>query len=201
MKKRTRPTTSSRCRSRWSAIGCGSCWPTAWRGGNIRYLNQLFRRDQHVQFDELLFFPRLHGTGKLAERPEFPRDVEGWARYDVVILGDVTPQQLPAESQQALVEFVRTRGGNVIVVAGPQRHAGRISGQPLMELLPVEPAKNVFPQQGYSLRLTEEGRFQSALLIADSPQDSRATWRSDLRAVPGVTSCRTTASRSRRPGR
>ena len=61
-----------------------------------RYLNQLFRRDQHVEFDELLFFPRVHGTGKLAERPKFPQDVEGWARYDVVILGDISPQQLPA---------------------------------------------------------------------------------------------------------
>ena len=49
-------------------------------------------------------------------------------------------------------------------------------GQPLFELLPVEPAQNVFPQQGYSLRLTEEGRFQSALLIADSAQESRAAW-------------------------
>ncbi len=149
-----------------------------------RYLNQLFRRDPHIQFDELLFYPRLHGTGELAGRPEFPRDVEGWSRYEVVILGDVTPQQLPAESQQALVEFVRTRGGNVILVSGRNGMPAAFQGEPLMELLPVEQAKNVFPQQGYGLRLTEEGRFQSALLIADSPQDSRAAWRKIYERFP-----------------
>jgi hypothetical protein len=130
-----------------------------------------------VEFDELLFYPRLHGSGKLAARPEFPRDVDGWSRYDIVILGDVTPQQLSTESQQALVEFVRTRGGNLVVVAGHNGMPGAFAGEPLMDLLPVEPAKDFFPQQGYSLRLTEEGRFQSALLIADSPTDSRASWR------------------------
>lgn len=149
-----------------------------------RYLNQLFRRDPHVQCDELLFYPKLHGTGALAARPAFPRDVEGWSKYEVVILGDVTPQQLPAESQQALVEFVRTRGGNLIIVSGRNGMPAAFQGEPLMELLPVEPAQNVFPQQGYTLRLTEEGRFQSALLIADSPQDSRAAWKKIYEIFP-----------------
>jgi hypothetical protein len=149
-----------------------------------RYLNQLFRRDPHVQFEELLFHPRVHGTGQLASRPVFPHDVEGWSRYEVVILGDVSPQQLPAESQQALVEFVRTRGGNLIIVAGRNGMPGAFQGQPLMEVLPVEQARDVFPQQGYGLRLTDEGRFQSALLIADSPQDSRAAWRKIYERFP-----------------
>jgi hypothetical protein len=141
-----------------------------------RYLNQLFRRDQHVECDELLFYPRLHGSGKLATRPAFPRDLEGWARYDVVILGDLAPTQLSAESQQALVEFVRTRGGSLLLVAGQNSMPGEFANQPLFELLPVEKASDVVPQQGYSLRLTEEGRFQSALLIADSAEDSRRAW-------------------------
>ena len=29
-----------------------------------RYLDQLFRRDQHIEFDELLFSPTVHGTGR-----------------------------------------------------------------------------------------------------------------------------------------
>ena len=91
-----------------------------------RYLNQLFRRDEHVEFDELLFHPRLQGTGKLAERPEFPRDVDGWAEYDVVILGDIAPRQLSADSQQALAEFVRTRGGNLLSDCRAELDAGRI---------------------------------------------------------------------------
>jgi hypothetical protein len=142
-----------------------------------RYLNQLFRRDKHVECDELLFHPRLTGTGKLAERPRFPRDVESWSQYDVVILGDVSPRQLSAESQQSLAEFVRARGGNLIVVAGHNGMPGTFVGEPLMDLLPVEPAKDIIAQQGYGLRLTEEGRFQSALMIAESAMDSRDEWR------------------------
>ncbi|HEX2474338.1 MAG TPA: hypothetical protein VHK01_06325 [Lacipirellulaceae bacterium] len=149
-----------------------------------RYLNQLFRRDEHVEFDELLFHPRLQGTGKLAERPEFPKDVDGWAAYDVVILGDISPRQLSTESQQALAEFVRTRGGNLLLIAGQNSMPSGFAGQPLMELLPVERAGEILPQQGYTLRLTEEGRFHSALLIADSAEDSRREWRSVYERFP-----------------
>jgi hypothetical protein len=149
-----------------------------------RYLNQLFRRDEHVEFDELLFHPRLHGTGKLVDRPQFPRDVDGWAAYDVVILGDIEPLQLSAESQQALAEFVRTRGGNLLLIAGQNSMPRGFAGQPLMELLPVERGKGTQPQQGYTLRLTDEGRFHSALLIADSAEDSRREWRGVYERFP-----------------
>jgi hypothetical protein len=142
-----------------------------------RYLNQLFRRDEHVEFDELLFFPRLHGSGSLADRPEFPRDVDGWAKYDVVILGDNSPQQLSAESQSSLVEFVRARGGHLILIAGQNAMPGAFEGRPLAELLPVERSPNIIAQQGHRLRLTEEGRLNSALLIEDSATDSRESWR------------------------
>ena len=142
-----------------------------------RYLNQLFRREEHVEFDELLFFPRVHGSGHLADRPEFPEDVEGWARYDVVILGDVSPQQLSPASQQSLGEYVRRRGGNLIVIAGGNSMPAEFAGQPLMELLPVERDPNVYPRQGYTLSVSDEGRFHSAMLIANSAEESIRQWR------------------------
>jgi hypothetical protein len=141
-----------------------------------RYLNQLFRREAHVKFEELLFFPNVHGTGSLAERPEFPGSVDAWARYDVVILGDVSPRQLSPASQRALDEFVRKRGGNLIIVAGQDSMPGGFKGQPLMDLLPVEVADDVTPQEGHAIRLTEDGRFNAALLIADSFDESRQAW-------------------------
>lgn len=150
----------------------------------FRYLSQLFRRDDHVKFDELLFFPRLQGTGKLADHPEFPRDVEGWARYDVVILGDLTPQQLPAASQKSLLDYVTTRGGNVILIAGRTAMPAAFAGQPLMELLPVERSAEVLPRQGYGITVSEEGRLNSALAIADSPEESRQTWQTIYERFP-----------------
>jgi hypothetical protein len=149
-----------------------------------RYLNQLFRRDPHIEFDELLFSPTIHGTGKLADRPEFPTDAEGFARYDVVILGDIGPQQLSAASQQALDEFVRKRGGNLVVVAGQNSMPAAFAGQPLIDLLPVEQATNITPQQGYMLRLTDEGRVNSSLLIDNSPEASCTAWQETFERFP-----------------
>jgi hypothetical protein len=149
-----------------------------------RYLNQLFRRDPHIEFDELLFSPTVHGTGNLADRPEFPTDAAGYARYDVVILGDIGPQQLSTASQQALDEFVRKRGGNLVVVAGQNSMPSAFVGQPLIDLLPVEQSTSVTPQQGYSLRLTDEGRINSSLLIDDSPDESRIAWQETFERFP-----------------
>jgi len=142
----------------------------------FRYLSQLFRRDTHVECDELLFLPRVFGTGKLAQRPHLPRDVDGWAGYDVVILGDLDLEQLPRASQDALDEYVRTRGGNLIIIAGRDAMPGKFAGEKLLDLLPVEFAGQPDPPEGYTLRLTDEGRISSALLIDDSESASRQAW-------------------------
>jgi hypothetical protein len=149
-----------------------------------RYLNQLFRREQRVEFDELQFSPRVHGTGRLADRPEFPSDLAGWSRYDVVILGDVSPQQLSTASQRSLAEYVRRRGGNLVVIAGGNAMPAEFAGSPLMDLLPVERDPNVYPRQGYSLRVTDEGRFHSAMLISDSADESVRKWRGVYERFP-----------------
>jgi hypothetical protein len=141
-----------------------------------RYLSQLFHRDEHVEFDELLFQPRLQGSGGLAQRPEFPRDVEGWARYDVVILGDVSPQQLPPASQKALEEYVRTRGGRLLAIAGAESMPAAFANQPIVELLPVTRGEPVQGREGQRVWVTDEGARHSALSIEESPTESTAAW-------------------------
>jgi hypothetical protein len=141
-----------------------------------RYLSQLFRRDSHVECDELLFFPQLTGTGRLANDPKLPTDVAVWATYDVVILGDLDAQQLTPASQAALEEYVSKRGGNLIVIAGRDAMPSRHEQGPLMRLLPVEFSGQTDPPQGYTLQLTDEGRIFSALLIEDSGAESRQVW-------------------------
>jgi hypothetical protein len=141
-----------------------------------RYLSQLFHRDERVEFDELLFQPRLQGSGSLAQRPEFPRDVEGWARYDVVILGDVSPRQLPPVSQKALEEYVRVRGGRLLVIAGAESMPAAFANQPMAELLPVRRGERTQTREGYRVWVTDEGGRHSALSIEESPTASMAAW-------------------------
>ncbi len=155
-----------------------------------RYLNQLFRREPHIEFDELLFLPDVHGTGALASDPKFPEDADGWARYDVVVLGDVDDRQLPPRSQQALDEYVRKRGGRLIVIAGRDSMPDAYVNQPLVGLLPVEPAASALTANGFALSLTDEGRLHSAMLIEDSAADSREAWLETYRRFPVYTMSR-----------
>jgi hypothetical protein len=140
-----------------------------------RYLQQLFRRDPHVECDELLFFPRLRGTGKLATNPRFPTTVEDWAMYDVVILGDISPRHMSRASQESLVEYVRARNGHLILIAGRDNMPQAYEGQPLMELLPVEQYPGPL-YDSYTVSLTDEGRLHSALAIEDGAKLSEMAW-------------------------
>ncbi len=149
-----------------------------------RYLQQLFRRDTHVECDELLFQPRLRGTGEMAANPRLPEQVDDWAVYDVVILGDLDSRQFSIASQEALAEYVRERHGHLILLAGRNHMPHEYRNKPLWDLLPVT-ADSLNPDsEGYALMLTDEGRLHSALAIENTNQASEATWLSIYRKKP-----------------
>ncbi|MBX3439015.1 MAG: hypothetical protein KF861_16105 [Planctomycetaceae bacterium] len=149
-----------------------------------RYLDQLFRRDETVTFDKLLFHPEPTATGALAVSGGLPRDLSAWSEYDVVILGDLETAHLDEASQRALVEYVQTRGGNLIVIAGNESMPHRFARQPLMNLLPVESARLSMPTQGVQLALTSAGKMNPALTIADSVPESERAWKEQFRSLP-----------------
>ncbi len=152
----------------------------------FRYLQQLFRRDTHVECDELLFYPRLRGTGEMAVNPRLPERADDWAVYDVVILGDLGVKQFSTASQEALVEYVRKRHGHLILLAGRDHMPHEYLGKPLIDLLPVtaDPFPASSEGQGYTLLLTDEGRLHSAMAIENSNQASEAAWLSVYRKKP-----------------
>lgn len=150
----------------------------------FRYLQQLFRRDSHIECDELLFYPRLRGTGEMAANPRLPERVDDWSVYDVVILGDLGARQFSTESQRSLIEYVRKRSGHLILMAGRDHMPREYRNKPLMDLLPVEAASYENEDEGYTLMLTDEGRLHSALAIEESNQASEAAWLGVYRKKP-----------------
>src|SRR6185436_14930338 len=81
-----------------------------------RYLLNLFKRDDRVVFEQLLFEPQpAAGEGV---RTGFPLSLEEWSKSRVVILGDVLPSQLTQDHQKLLREYVSEGGGNLVIVAG-----------------------------------------------------------------------------------
>ena len=149
-----------------------------------RYLEQLFRRDTHVECDRLLFLPAIDATGRRAASNALPDDVDSWDEYDVVILGDLDTSQLTRQSQSALDDFVRKRGGNLVLIAGRESMPHRFQGQPVQELLPVLPGRSPSGRQAISVRSTPAGSMHSVMQVVDDRRESERIWVEQFESVP-----------------
>ncbi|MEX2287190.1 MAG: hypothetical protein WD648_08885 [Planctomycetaceae bacterium] len=149
-----------------------------------RYLVNLFERDERIEYDQILFHPTVKASGELKTTGQLPRDVDGWARYRLAILGDLTPALLDDASQRALKEFVSARGGTVIVIAGAQSMPQAFRGAPLGDLIPVSPVEGVDPSQGYRLELSAEGKLTPSMQLADEAGSTQAVWDEMSRQCP-----------------
>lgn len=148
-----------------------------------RYLLNLFKRDDRVVFEQLLFEPRR--TAGEGTRSDFPTTLEDWAKYRVVILGDVLPNQLTAEHQKQLREYVSEGGGNLILVAGKDAMPSAFLNQPLGALLPVEAGERDLPENNpFYLHLGDEAAMTLATQVAENPGATERVWREMSQRVP-----------------
>ncbi|MBL8848754.1 MAG: hypothetical protein JNG89_03685 [Planctomycetaceae bacterium] len=150
----------------------------------FRYLSRLFERDEHIEYDQLLFQPAPAGTGNLAQTLSLPTDASEWGRYRVVVLGDLPPAQLPRAAQEGLREYVADRGGTLVLIAGAQSMPAAYSGQPLGDMLPVTAGSPTAAGATYAVALTAEGRMSPAVQVADSPGESERAWQDAFRFTP-----------------
>ncbi len=141
-----------------------------------RYLLNLFKRDERVTFDQLLFEPQ-RSTGE-GVRASFPGTLEEWSKYRVIILGDVLPSQFPAEQQKQLRDYVTELGGNLIIIAGKDAMPGAYLGGPLEPLLPVTRGdRTASTGDRIYLHVAEEAAQSLATQIAENPVASQVVWR------------------------
>ena len=148
-----------------------------------RYLINLFKRDDRVEFEQLLFEPQpASGDGT---RSAFPSTVEEWTKYRIVILGDVLPAQFTAEHQRTLREYVTEAGGNLVIVAGKDAMPGAYFDQPIGPLIPVEGGGRALPPNNpFYLHLTDEGSMTLATQISENPGTSERLWREMSERMP-----------------
>ncbi len=143
-----------------------------------RYLTQLFRRDTKVEVDELLFHPRMIATGRREENKSLPTTVDEWDHYDLVLLGDLPTEHFSVASQESLVEYMKQRGGTVVVIAGAESMPQKFNEQPLGEIIPVEQVDSNSPAnaQGFVFHMTDEGRDHPAVNIGETEEENRDAW-------------------------
>ncbi len=148
----------------------------------FRYLRNLFKRDDHIVFDEYQYEPPSAGHGREGETPRLPADLNAWSQYRVVVLGDLSPAVLTAEQQDLLGRYVGDRGGTLLLIAGQDAMPGAYPGHALERMLPVDLGQRAEAEArgGYELFRTAEGAGVSALRLSSDPLEAERIWREQL---------------------
>ncbi len=100
-----------------------------------------------------------------AERPDYDPLMD----FDCIVLGDVSPEQLPRADRKRLERFVAERGGTLILVAGkrylPLKYtdADPQGNDPLVKMLPISAPRELRTDKGFTLRVSAEGKLQPFL--------------------------------------
>lgn len=152
------------------------------------YLAAALARDRGIELATVLFDqPRIGRISQVqlraAGHPEWtlPSGPDALDRFDCIVLGDVSPEQLSLDEQARLERFVGERGGTLIVLAGrramPLAHLGD-SGEPepLRKLLPIEAAREVAVPSGFAVTLTAEGKDAAFLRLESTAEESERRW-------------------------
>ena len=148
-----------------------------------RYLINLFKRDDRVEFEQLLFEP--HAAQSEGGRTGFPDTLEEWTKYRIIILGDVLPAHFTPAHQKLLREYITEAGGNLIIVAGKDAMPGAYFNQPIGPLIPVEAGGQALPANSpFYLHLTDEGSMALATQISENPGTSERLWREMSERLP-----------------
>ncbi len=130
--------------------------------------------------------PTVHASATREEDPQataLPKNAMEWMKFDVVILGDVSPEVLTDAHLETLRRFVADRGGVAVVVAGPRYMPNAFDRTPLEELLPIlftpRRARELEPPEPcFRLELSDEGRTHPVMQQSVDPEENEEVWTS-----------------------
>lgn len=149
----------------------------------FRYLKNLLERDSTIELKTVLqeADPQFAEADRTA-LAVFPFRKEELFEFDVIIFGDVNPGFLSSSVVEHLADFVREKGGGLVLISGPQFMPQAFAGTPLESLIPVELgslavlAPGAAIEQGFHVVPTELGLASPPLQLGDTPDETRAIW-------------------------
>ncbi len=151
----------------------------------FRYLRNMLQRDETIELHTVLQDADLeHAEQDASALRAFPLRRDELFAYDVVILGDADPALVSPVALQNLADFVDqpSKGGALILIAGPSYMPGAYRDTPLARLLPFGPQTVRYPDpaavldQGFVVQPTDVGLAGPALQLGDSPEETQAIW-------------------------
>jgi hypothetical protein len=154
----------------------------------FHYLASALARDRGMDVQSVVFEqPRI---GRIDEEQlreighpakALPSDPDAFAKYDCIILGDLTPDQLPPDERARLERFVGERGGTLVVLAGKKAMpavylSDTVPDDPLRKLLPIETARPVVAPAGFGITLTTEGKLSAFMRMEPTTEENDTRW-------------------------
>lgn len=156
---------------------------------DFRYLLAYLQRDKRMEVHCVVINaePDLEKLPNSPFLPKLPDDREGIFRNEIIVLGDVDPNDLGDARMKLINEWVNQTSGGIIFLAGPKFNPSAYKGTPLEPLLPVVTDATVAGQaestpEPFKLQLSPEGATSPYMRLVDSPQDNGQLWDS----FPGV---------------
>ncbi|WFB34646.1 DMT family transporter [Kiritimatiellota bacterium B12222] len=116
-----------------------------------------------------------------AEATDLPETREEWRKFDVIILGDVSPEYLTPQNIKDIEYCVRERGAALIVISGWSYMPHKFKNADLAKLLPVTYTETMgpmfyAPETAYSIVPTLEGRRHPIMQLGSSVTESDQVW-------------------------
>lgn len=164
----------------------------------FRYLRNLFAgrdRSVHLQYvllrpDRLAAVPDppiMHASVNRSfddcEATALPENEEEWLKFDVIVLGDVAPDDLGTDVMRTLEKFVARRAGTLIVVSGRQHMPHAFEQTPLADVLPVQLAGSrrgdaTSPDSAYYFKIASGAESHVLMQQSTDPRENEAVWQS-----------------------
>jgi uncharacterized membrane protein len=108
---------------------------------------------------------------------------ELFRQFDLIILGDVDPRhaKLGEKHLQWLADFVKEKGGGLLVIAGSQYTPRAYRETPLADVIPIELTSNSDNDDAervnpFRLRLTPVGQMHPLFRLAPDESENQAVW-------------------------
>lgn len=135
-------------------------------------------------------FPQEYSGLFAAPLASLPEKIETLLGYDVVILGDVAPENWPS-APGLLNRFVKEHGRGLVLIAGEAHMPRSWAGTELDPLLPVVIATDPPEHQGeFGYRLTEDGKRSRITALAEDPARSAELWDAGLAPLQWILATR-----------
>lgn len=162
----------------------------------FRFIDNALTRDPRVEIKQVVFdqpYMRvLPDTFFPRTLPPLPASVDDladspFADLDLVLVGDVSPGDMPVKLWDVLERFVSDSGGTLVLCAGKNDFPMRHDSPALARLLPMsnlQPVRDVGPQstespaeRGFHLKLTPEGEAETMLQFSTDREENRDIWK------------------------